>query len=113
MRLKKALNDAGVPNMSFSDDGGELVNGTFEKEEAEYNTRKIIIEMTGDEAENYRKAGIFTLNNCKNIIIRNLKLVGPGAFDVGGNDLISCTGTKNCWVDHCEFIDGKAGTCHL
>ena len=107
--IKQALNDAGVPNMSSSDGGGELVNGTFVKEEAEYFTRKIIIEMTGDETENYRKAGIFTLNNCKNIIIRNLILVGPGAFDVGGNDLISCTGTKNCWVDHCEFTDGMDG----
>ena len=107
--IKKALNDAGVPNMSTSDGGGELINGTSVKEEAEYNTRKIIIEMTGDQDENYRRAGIFTLNKCENIIIRNLKLVGPGAFDVGGNDLISSTGTKNCWVDHCEFTDGMDG----
>ena len=104
--MKKALNDAGVPSMSTSDGGGVLVNGTEVKEQAEYNTRKILIEMTGDKSENYRQAGIFTLNNCQNIIIRNLKFVGPGAVDVGGTDLLSCTGTKNCWVDHCEFTDG-------
>jgi len=104
--MKKALNDAGIPDMSTSGGGGQLVNGAEVKEEAEYNTRRILIEMTGDEKEGYRKAGIFTLSNCRNIIIRNLKLVGPGAVDVGGNDLLSSSGTSNCWVDHCEFTDG-------
>lgn len=107
--IKKALNDAGVPKMSTSGGGGKLPNGTSVTEEAEYNTRKIIIEMTGDNSEAYRKSGIFTLNKCQNIIIRNLKLLGPGSIDVGGYDLISCTGAKNCWVDHCEFTDGMDG----
>lgn len=107
--IKQALNDAGVPSMSTSSGGGKLPNGTSVTEEAEYNTRKIIIEMTGDLNETYRKSGIFTLNKCQNIIIRNLKLVGPGSIDVGGYDLISCTGAKHCWVDHCEFTDGMDG----
>jgi hypothetical protein len=51
--------------------------------------------MTGDEKEGYRKAGIFTLNKCQNIIIRNLKFVGSGSVDVGGNDLISSTGAEH------------------
>ncbi len=107
--IKDALDKAGVPSMSTSGGGGTLPNGQKVSEEAEYNTRKIIMEMTGDNSEAYRKSGIFTLNGCKNIIIRNLKLVGPGSIDVGGNDLISCTGAKNCWVDHCDFTDGMDG----
>lgn len=104
-----ALNKAGVPNMSTSGGGGTLPNGTSVTEEAEYNTRRIIIEMTGDNSEAYRKSGIFSFKSCSNIIIRNLKFQGPGSIDVGGSDLISFNGTKNCWVDHCEFYDGMDG----
>ncbi len=108
--IKNALNAAGVPNMSTSSGGGTLPNGTTVKEQAEYNTRRIIIEMTGDNSETYRKAGIFSLSGCQNIIIRNITLVGPGSIDVGGNDLISSTNkARNCWVDHCTFIDGMDG----
>ena len=107
--IKKALNDAGVPNMSTSGGGGKLPNGQSVSEEAEYNTRKIIIEMTKDNNEDYRKSGCISLSSCQNIIIRNITFKGPGAIDVGGYDLISCTGAKNCWVDHCEFMDGMDG----
>ena len=107
--IKAALNAAGVPSMSTSSGGGKLPNGTSVTEQAEYNTRKIIIEMTGDNSENYRKSGIFTLSSCQNIIIRNITFVGPGSIDVGGYDLISSTGAKYCWVDHCAFIDGMDG----
>ena len=107
--IKKALNDAGVSKMSTSGGGGTLPNGQSVSEEAEYNTRKIIIEMTKDNSEDYRKSGCISLNNCQNIIIRNITFKGPGAIDVGGYDLISCTGAKNCWVDHCEFMDGMDG----
>ena len=107
--IKKALNDAGVPNMSTSGGGGTLPNEQYVSEEAEYNTRKIIIEITGDNSENYRKSGCISLSSCQNIIIRNITFKGPGAIDVGGYDLISATGAKNCWVDHCEFMDGMDG----
>ena len=108
--LKAALDAAGVPSMSTSSGGGMLPNGTSVTEQAEYNTRKIIIEMTGDNDEGYRKAGIFTLSGCHNIIIRNVSFVGPGSIDAGGNDLISCINSaKNCWVDHCDFTDGMDG----
>ena len=105
-----SLNAAGVPTMSTSEGGGTLSNGRMVKEEAEYNTRQIIINMTGDQNETYRKAGIFVAKGCQNIIFRNLILVGPGSIDVGGSDLMSFVGgTRNCWVDHCEFIDGMDG----
>ena len=105
-----SLNAAGVPTMSTSEGGGTLSNGRMVKEEAEYNTRQIIINMTGDQTETYRKAGIFVAKGCQNIIFRNLILVGPGSIDVGGSDLMSFVGgTRNCWVDHCEFIDGMDG----
>ena len=42
-----ALNDAGVPTMSgMSGTGGTLSNGTYVAEEAEYNTRQIIINTS-------------------------------------------------------------------
>ena len=108
--IKKALDAAGVPNMSTSSGGGTLPNGTTVKEQAEYNTRKIIIEMTGDTNESYRSSGILSLRGCQNVIIRNITFAGPGSIDVGGNDLISATGgAKNCWVDHCTFMDGMDG----
>lgn len=107
--IKAALDAAGVPKMSTSGGGGTLPNGESVSEQAEYNTRKIIIELTGDNSENYQKSGILSLSGCQNIIIRNLTLIGPGSIDVGGNDLISATGAKNCWVDHCAFVDGMDG----
>lgn len=103
-----ALNKAGVPNMSTHDGGGMLPNGQFVREEAEYNTRKIIIELTGDQSESYRKSGILTVRQ-ENIIIRNITFVGPGSIDVGGSDLLSFNGAKHCWVDHCAFSDGMDG----
>ena len=106
----KALNDAGVPEMSTSGGGGTLPNGQYVAEEAEYYTRKIIIEKTGDNSEKYRSSGVFSFNGCQNIIIRNITFQGPGSIDVGGSDLISFSGgTKNCWVDHCDFLDGVDG----
>ncbi len=106
----KALNDAGVPEMSTSGGGGTLPNGQYVAEEAEYYTRKIIIEKTSDNSEKYRSSGVLSFNGCQNIIIRNITFQGPGSIDVGGSDLISFSGgTKNCWVDHCDFMDGMDG----
>ena len=109
--IKAALDEAGVPSMSTSSGtGGTLPNGQSVSEEAEYNTRLIIYNQFGNDAdEKYRRSGCLTLNGCQNIIIRNIVFQGPGSIDVSGNDLISCTGAKNCWVDHCEFLDGMDG----
>ena len=89
-----ALNKAGVLNMSTHDGGGMLPNGQFVREETEYNTRKIIIELTGDQSESYRRSGILTVRQ-ENIIIRNMTFVGPGSIDVGGSDLVSFNGAKH------------------
>ena len=107
--IRAKLDAAGVPSMSTSGGGGTLPNGARVREEAEYNTRKMIIEMTGDMSESYRNSGILSLRGCSNIIIRNITFIGPGSIDVGGNDLISCIGAKNCWIDHCAFMDGMDG----
>lgn len=108
--IKAALDAAGVPSMSTTSGGGTLPNGQHVGEEAEYNTRKIIMQMTGDNSESYRNSGVLTLSGCQNIIIRNITFIGPGSIDVGGSDLISSlNGAKNIWVDHCAFMDGMDG----
>lgn len=105
-----ALNNAGVPRMKTSKNtGGTLSNGHRVGEEAEYQTRRIIMEMTGDQQELYRKAGTLILRGCSNVIVRNLTFVGPGSIDVGGSDLLSCINSKHCWIDHCAFVDGQDG----
>ena len=108
--LRAALDAAGVPAMSTSGGGGTLPSGRKVREEAEYHTRRIIMEMTGDAEEQFRESGILSLRGCQNVIIRNITFQGPGSIDVGGNDLISCTGgARHCWIDHCAFRDGMDG----
>lgn len=102
---RKMLIDAGVPNMKTSSGtGGVLPNGANIGEEAEYNTRKMLLEKYGNE--DYRDAGLLAFTNCENLIIRNLTFAGPGSIDVGGSDLLTLKATKHVWVDHCDFADG-------
>jgi len=54
------------------------------------------------------KSGILYLKG-SNIILRNLTLEGPGAYDCDGKDLLTLDGAKNVWVDHCDFQDGMDG----
>lgn len=102
-----ALNEADVHSMNTRGGGGVLSNGANVREEAEYNTRRIILSMYGNE--DYRSSGILAFARCENIIVRNLKFVGPGAIDVGGSDLLSIVRSTHMWVDHCDFMDGMDG----
>lgn len=49
--------------------------------------------------------------NAGNIIIRNLKIYGPGSVDVNGVDCITIEGdaATHIWIDHCELYDGQDG----
>ena len=106
----KMLDDNNVKSYSTSSGtGGKLTNGTSVSEGREYITRQLLINYTGDSGEGYRSSGILSVSGCNNLIIRNLKFVGPGTVDISGNDLISCTGTTHLWVDHCDFTDGLDG----
>ena len=109
--LKQILEDANLGQYSSSSGtGGTLSNGREVDEEREWHTRQTIIDYSGDATEAYRNSGIFQMNTTnENIIIRNLKLVGPGSVDVGGYDLVSNYGATHVWIDHCEFIDGMDG----
>lgn len=106
----KMLDDNNVKSYSTSSGtGSKLTNGTNVSEGREYITRQLLINYTGDSSEGYRSSGILSISGCNNLIIRNLKFVGPGTVDISGNDLISCTGTTHLWVDHCDFTDGLDG----
>ena len=107
--IKDVLNAAGVPSMSTNGGGGTLPNGVSVAEQAEYQTRLIIMNKYGDKTEAYRNSGIFFFKKCENLIIRNITFEGPGSIDVGGSDLVSFNATKHCWVDHCAFFDGMDG----
>jgi pectate lyase len=50
-----------------------------------------------------------TISNVNNVILRNLKIKGPGAVDVDGQDAVNISGSTNVWVDHCDISDGQDG----
>jgi len=77
-------------------------------------SNKSIIGLPGATISNLNRnenAGIFLLDHSNNVIIRNLTLLGPGAYDIDANysDNISLIGAKNVWVDHCDIQDGIDG----
>ena len=87
-----------------------LSNGKPVGEPREYLVRQTLIDQMQDPEEKFRNSGLFNISNCQNIIIRNLTLQGPGAIDVGGDDLLTLSrGSQHIWVDHVEFIDGMDG----
>ena len=44
-----------------------------------------------------------------NVIIRNMKIQGPGSVDVNGVDCITIDGASNVLIDHCDLYDGQDG----
>ncbi|WP_407444360.1 CBM35 domain-containing protein [Fibrobacter sp.] len=51
------------------------------------------------------------ITKASNIILRNIVINGPGsnADQAWDNLTIETDGTKNIWIDHCEFWDGQDG----
>lgn len=67
---------------------------------------KSILGLPGAEV-----AGGFDLKKgVSNIVLRNLKIRGPGAMDANGLDAITLQGqVKNVWLDHLDIADGEDG----
>ena len=88
--------------------GGEI-SGTI--------TNKTLLGLAGahlvSTSQTASTSGILYLGSgSDNVIIRNILFEGPGAYDVDGNDNLSCMAT-NFWIDHCEFQDGMDGNCDI
>jgi pectate lyase len=54
-------------------------------------------------------AGFFYCQNWENCIIRNVTLLGAGAYDISAADNIQLVESKNIWIDHCDIQDGVDG----
>lgn len=92
---------------------GTLPNGeTVTCDKRAFFTMKAIMELQYQKTGVYslpNKSGIFHIDtSSENIIIRNLSLIGPGAVDIDGADLITNQG-KHVWIDHCTFVDSQDG----
>jgi len=82
--------------ISFQDQSGKTIYGLP-------GSRLVSNDLTKD------KSGIIYVKRCSNIIIRNLTLEGPGAYDTDGWDNMTLDASTNIWIDHCEFQDGMDG----
>ena len=59
-----------------------------------------------DNADN---AGFFYCQNWHNVIMRNLTLLGAGAYDISACDNIQLVESDHIWIDHCDIQDGVDG----
>lgn len=97
-------------SMASGDVTYSLSNGRKVREECEYRVRQLMIDYLKDRDENYRMAGIMSVNGCEDIILRGLVMQGPGAVDVSGKDVLTIgEGSVHIWVDHCDLRDGMDG----
>ena len=93
---------------------GTLPDGTYKEsvDERAFYTMKAMMELQYQKTGVYsmpNKSGIFLLDTgSENIIIRNLSLIGPGAVDIDGSDLITNQGS-HVWIDHCTLVDSQDG----
>lgn len=92
---------------------GTLPDGTTVTcDKRAFFTKKAMMELQYQKTGTYtlpNKSGIFYIDtSSENIIIRNLSMIGPGAVDIDGADLITNQG-KHVWIDHCAFQDSQDG----
>ena len=92
---------------------GTLPDGTeVTCDKRAFFTKKAMMELQHQKTGVYslpNKSGIFSIESAaENIIIRNLSLIGPGAVDIDGVDLITNQG-QHVWIDHCTFQDSQDG----
>ena len=103
-----------LDNLSSTDQyTGTLPDGTtLTCDKRAFFTKKAMMELQYQKTGIYslpNKAGIFHIDtSTENVIIRNLSLIGPGAVDIDGADLITNQG-KHIWIDHCTFVDSQDG----
>ena len=76
---------------------------------------KSLIGLKGSALVNDRytldkdSTGILLFDRCRNIVLRNITFIGPGAFDRDANDNLCISRSERIWVDHCDFQDGMDG----
>ena len=92
---------------------GTLPDGTtLTCDKRAFFTKKAIMELQYQKTSVYslpNKSGIFYIeSSAENIIVRNISLIGPGAVDIDGADLITNQG-QHVWIDHCTFADSQDG----
>lgn len=107
--LHSLLDSAGVMALSTSGGGGVLSSGASVREQREWKTRQLLIDRLKDGEETFRSAGCIQLSHCRHISVRGLRLQGPGAVDVSGNDLLGMDHSMYIRVDSCVFMDGMDG----
>ena len=107
--IRVMLDSADVPAYSTAGNGGVLSNGQKVHEERERVTRQLLIDRFQDDHESFRSSGCIQVSHCRNITIRGLRLQGPGAVDVSGNDLLGIDHSMYITVDSCVLMDGRDG----
>lgn len=107
--LHAMLDSAEVMTLLTSGGGGLLSNGASVREQREWKTRQLLIDRFDDREESFRSSGCFQLSHCTHMTLRGLRLQGPGAVDVGGNDLLGMDHSLHITVDSCVFMDGMDG----
>ena len=110
----KDANGTPLASMSSTDQyTGTLPDGTtLTCDRRAFFTKEALMKLQYQKTGTYslpNKAGIFVIEtSSENIIIRNLSLIGPGAVDIDGADLITNQG-QHVWIDHCTFVDSQDG----
>ena len=107
--IRAMLDSADIMRFPTAGEGGVLSNGMRVREQRELKTRQLFIDRFNDPEESFRSSGGIQLSHCRDIIVRGLHLQGPGAIDVGGNDLLGMDHSTRIFIDSCVFMDGMDG----